>query len=298
MKKALMTLAAMISAAIYAGDWMVVELANGKVEEPEVRDAEQAAKLFGGVKYKTTHMVFRRIDAGHYYPGNRSEMETIACDFWVGIYPVTAAQHALMMDAKAKVPEGHVGRAPATKLSWTELRGTKDAAAKFGEGLGDGAIARLAKRTAGWEFDLPTEFVWETAARGCPEGTLKRFDFAWFCNAEGEGLGDYAWYAENIDTPDANGVARRPREVGQKKPNELGFYDVYGNVWEWCLDSYMHGEMNTENGIEAECGGALRICRGGHFALDKEHCSSLSRGYNLADDGFARVGYRLAARKR
>lgn len=298
MKKLITMFAALACAALYASDWMVLELASGKVETPEVRDAADAARLFADAKYKTTHMVFRKIDAGYYYPRNSSVMRKIASDFWVGIYPVTEAQHALMMDPGAGIGEGWEWRAPATGLSWAELRGSDGPAAKFGEGLGDGALQRLAKRTTGWEFDLPTEFLWETVARGCPEGTLKRFDFTWFCNAEGENLGDYAWYEENMETPDANGVVRRPREVGQKKANELGFYDVYGNVWEWCLDSYMRGDMNTSDGIQAECGGGLRICRGGHFAKDKSHCSSINRAYNLASDGFARVGYRLAARKR
>jgi formylglycine-generating enzyme required for sulfatase activity len=81
----------------------------------------------------------------------------------------------------------------------------------------------LAKKT-GRPYRLPTEAEWEWAARA---GT----NTAYFFGDDPKALDDYAWYAN--DDPD-----ELTQEVGKKKPNPWGLYDIYGNVSEWCLDRY------------------------------------------------------------
>jgi formylglycine-generating enzyme required for sulfatase activity len=86
----------------------------------------------------------------------------------------------------------------------------------------------LSKRT-GKVYRLPTEAEWEYA---CRAGTTT----AYFFGDDPQKLGEYAWYMKNAaPTPDDD---PHPRKVATRKPNPFGLYDMYGNVYEWCLDHY------------------------------------------------------------
>ena len=116
-------------------------------------------------------------------------------------------------------------------------------------------------------FRLPTEAEWEFAARG-GNLSLKSTQYS-----GGQNVDDVAWY-------DANSGGS-PRLVMSKSPNELGIYDMSGNVYEWCSDLYdkdfyaSSPQYNPENNST----GTHRVLRGGAWDLPKHHCRVSLRNY-------------------
>ena len=129
-------------------------------------------------------------------------------------------------------------------------------------------------------FRLPTEAEWEYAARGGKSS--KEFEYA-----GGNDEGDVAWFSDNSD----DGT----HPVGTKKPNELGLYDVSGNVWEWCWDwsdaaYYGKGENTNPRGPQS---GEIRAFRGGGWGDEAAELRSENRGGTGPDKDMDDVGFRV-----
>ena len=127
----------------------------------------------------------------------------------------------------------------------------------------------------GMHFRLPTEEEWEFAARG--GNNSKGYVFS-----GGKVSKKVAWH---------NGNTRRLRKCGKKKPNELGLYDMSGNVWEWCSNTYRYydKERNARLGKE----GAMQVIRGGAWQLPETSCRVAWRGKRLPDLQNSFGGFRL-----
>jgi formylglycine-generating enzyme required for sulfatase activity len=135
-------------------------------------------------------------------------MVTINKGYWLGKMLVTQGQYQAVMETNPS-HFTHVGAdAPVETVSW-------DDAMEFCRKLTEQerATGRLPE---GYAFTLPTEAQWECACR------------AGITGAQYSNLDDIAWYSGN------SGDSTHP--VGQKRPNAFGFYDMIGNVWEWCFD--------------------------------------------------------------
>ena len=131
----------------------------------------------------------------------------------------------------------------------------------------------------GKTFRLPTEAEWEFAARG----GNKRHDHIY---AGSDNIDEVAWYRDNSDD--------KPHPVATKKANELGLYDMSGNVYEWCQDKF--GNYSSEDQINptGPVSGSYRIFRGGSFYDDARNCRVSYRYYNIPDGCWYSVGLRLA----
>ncbi len=140
----------------------------------------------------------------------------------------------------------------------------------------------LGKKT-GKKYRLPTEAEWEYAAGG---GANNRTKYAG-TNSESK-LKEYAWYYSNSDN--------KTHKVGQKKPNQLGLYDMTGNVWEWCQDKWHSNYKDAPNdGSAWESGtGSLRVNRGGSWSRNSDYCRVAGRSYNYSAYRNYDLGFRLA----
>ncbi|UFH57774.1 SUMF1/EgtB/PvdO family nonheme iron enzyme [Spirosoma sp. KNUC1025] len=133
---------------------------------------------------------------------------------------------------------------------------------------------------SGQNYRLPTEAEWEYAARGGTKS--KRFDYAG-SNASNS----VAWTSANSGST--------PHPVGQKQANELGLYDMSGNVFEWCSDWYdeTYYGNSPENDPKGPATGPYRVIRGGNWASEP----AISRvTYRIpVQVGYGAIGFRLAS---
>src|SRR5262249_9737787 len=128
---------------------------------------------------------------------------------------------------------------------------------------------------------LLTEAEWEYTARA---GRMTHFSFG---NDAAE-LRQYAWYADDPD--------RQTHEVGQKKPNAFGIYDIYGNVSEWVEDCYHDNYRDAGSDGKAWTGGNCnrRVIRGGSWQQFARMLRSAARDWSNFDKGSDSIGFRVA----
>ena len=130
-----------------------------------------------------------------------------------------------------------------------------------------------------YKFTLPTEAQWEFAARGGNKSND--------CKYSGSNSVDkVAWHFDNS--------GRNTHPVKGKAPNELGLYDMSGNVYEWCLDwfdSYSSGAQTNPKGPSS---GSIRVLRGGSWSMFEPGCRVASRSFDRPNIRF-NYGFRVAA---
>ena len=130
-------------------------------------------------------------------------------------------------------------------------------------------------RPKGMVFRLPTEAEWEYAARGGNKS--KGYKYSGSNN-----IGSVAWYRENTYSS--------PFSVATIAPNELGIYDMSGNVWEWCNDWYGSYSGNTQINPQGPSDGSDRVVRGGSSDRDSEDCRVSNRDKSLPDYRYSKLG--------
>jgi len=195
----------------------------------------------------------------------------ITRDFWMGKCEATQAEYEALMGKNPSYFKGL--RNPVECVRWED-------AAAFCVKLTE--RERMAGRLpAGCEYRLPTEAELEYAARG---GTQSRG----FTCAGSNNATDVAWYNGNSAT--------QTRAVGQKAANELGLYDMSGNVWGWCLDWYDEEYYKKTDGASDPMNvrrSAHRARRGGCWDTSAEAVRSASRGGNEPSSSRDDVGFRV-----
>ena len=130
----------------------------------------------------------------------------------------------------------------------------------------------------GRNFRLPTEAEWEYAARGGNQGHDYKY-------AGSNTIGNVAWYYENSNN--------QTHPVATKSPNELGLYDMSGNVYEWCSDWYGNYSSGSQTNPQGPSSGSLRVLRGGSWGSIARNCRVSNRFSHYPGSTGINRGFRL-----
>ena len=213
-----------------------------------------------------------KVESGSFNMGATPEMEdpnesekpvhlvTLANDYYIGKYEVTQALWQAVMGSNPSSSKGD--DLPVERVSWNDCQDF---------------ISKLNAMT-GKRFRLPTEAEWEYAARGGKKSRGYQY-------SGNNSLGDIAWYSGNSSS--------RTHAVGTKQPNELGIYDMAGNVWEWCQDwkgSYSSSPLVNPIGAVS---GSLRVYRGGSWSSSARGCRTSCRNCFTPNGRDNNLGLRL-----
>ena len=218
-----------------------------------------------------------KVEAGTFMMGATSEMKdsyddpdsdekpvhqvTLTNDYYMGKYEVTQALWQAVMGSNPSNFKGD--NLPVEEVSWNDCQ-------EF--------ISKLNSLT-GRKFRLPTEAEWEYAARGGKKS--RSYQYSGSSN-----ISDVAWY-------DGNSV-NKTHPVGTKQANELGIYDMTGNVWEWCSDWYGFYSSSSQTNPTGADSGSSRVFRGGSWYGNARYCRLSFRDCTPPDCRGYNLGLRLA----
>ncbi|MBK8703465.1 MAG: formylglycine-generating enzyme family protein [Saprospiraceae bacterium] len=212
------------------------------------------------------------------YDWEKPDHKVVVPSFYIGKYPVTQRLWRAVMGGEEQVSYFEGDKRPKTDVSWEDIKVFLESL----NNLPEVQVYFQELEPKGTLFRLPTEAEWEFAARG---GTKSRG----FRYAGSDKLKEVGWYDENSYD--------ETKPVGLKFPNELGLYDMSGNVWEWCEDDWHFGyEGAPDDGkawIDVPDRGGLRVLRGGGYFGSPRDCRCSSRGDRSPGDRYSSLGFRL-----
>lgn len=181
--------------------------------------------------------------------------------YFIGKYEVTQDLWEAVMESNPSRFKG--SRKPVERVGWDDCQ----------------EFIRELNSLTGQNFRLPTEAQWEFAARGGTSSKGYKYSGSNYIDSVG-------WYSGN--------GGRKTHEVGMKSPNELGIYDMSGNVGEWCSDWDSSYESFAQTNPTGPSSGKYRVYRGGAWeSYFERDCCVTSRGANNPNNSMDRIGLRL-----
>ena len=205
-------------------------------------------------------------------------------DYYIGKYEVTQQLWEYVMSYSGTCADGSSMSAYASDV-WLG----SDPSSSYGVGdyypayyvsyydIVDIFLPRLNKIT-GRTYRLPTEAEWEFAARGGKQSKGYKYSGS-------DNIGVVAWYTGNS--------GGKTHQVGTKEPNELGIYDMSGNVWEWCGDWYGSYSSSAQTNPTGPSSGSRRVLRGGSWYYSARRCRVSFRGNFIPSYRYYYNGFRV-----
>lgn len=185
-------------------------------------------------------------------------------DYYIGQTEVTQALWKAVMGSNPSDSKGD--NLPVEQVSWDDCQ----------------VFIQNLNQLTGKQFRLPTEAEWEYAARGGRKSRGYKY-------AGGNDIGLVAWYEDN------SGNETHP--VATKQANELGIYDMSGNVWEWCSDRYGDYQSSSQSDPQGPSSDSIRVGRGGSCYRNARLCRVSFRYGSFLDCRFIILGLRLSCKK-
>ncbi|MGB0930226.1 MAG: SUMF1/EgtB/PvdO family nonheme iron enzyme [Chitinophagales bacterium] len=229
-----------------------------------LKQEEETTKLNPEIQKLVDDMVL--VKGGSFKRGENNAYEVTLSSFSIGKYEVTQEQWKAVMGVNPSTKSKECSDCPVETVSWDDTQ-------EF--------IQKLNQLT-GEKFRLPTEAEWEFAARGGIKS--QGYEYAGSNN-----IGEVAWYSKNT-----NNSGTKP--VGKLKANELGLYDMSGNVYEWCSDwdddnYYKNSPSSNPQGPNF---GISRVLRGGSWNYGNFSNGRVStRSVNTPTNRDDNIGFRL-----
>ena len=214
------------------------------------------------------------VEGGTFMMGATSEQGSEAYDDEKPVHQVTLSSY-------------YIGQTEVTQALWEAVMGKNPVKYDFGDNRPvtnvswddcQDFVIKLNQLT-GKRFRLPTEAEWEYACRGGKKSRGYKYSGS-------NTIDDVAWYTSNS--------SGETHPVATKSPNELGIYDMSGNVWEWCQDwkgSYSNAAQTNPTGASS---GSYRVNRGGSWRSSAKYCRSSYRSYGTPGYRGSHLGLRLA----
>lgn len=184
--------------------------------------------------------------------------------FYMAKYPVTQKEWRILVGNRPWFSK-NCDECPVENVSWYDAQ----------------IFINTLNQLSGKNYRLPTEAEWEYAAAGGNRNEGYKY-------AGNDHIDAVAWYSGNSD--------KQIHVVGQKQPNQLGLFDMSGNVWQWCSDwfsdtYYNYSETDNPEGPKRD---AYRVCRGGSWWSEARDCRISNRDRYPADARDDDVGFRIA----
>ena len=195
------------------------------------------------------------------YDREKPTHQVTLSSFSINKYEVTQEEWQIVMGNNPSWFKG--AKRPVEKVSWEECQ----------------EFIRKLNAMTGCRFRLPTEAEWEYAARGGNKSHGYKY-------AGSNDLKSVGWYDFNC--------RNETHKVGSKQPNELGLYDMSGNVWEWCQDWYEEYSPSSQTNPSGSSYSGVRVFRGGSWINKSRNCRVSERRKYYPDGLGGLLGFRLA----
>ena len=289
----------------YLTDYGAFRDRNGKAYETPLSDVLIWTAMTNDVAYKTAKLVMRKVPAkgvewtigspegepGRATSGMLENQYRVKLteDYFIGVYPVTQAQYERICGANpSKFKEiEDAAQCPVEQVAYTTVRGKRTERGANGECVNwptnsyrhlvapNSFCGRMRARF-GVDFDIPTEAQWEFACRANGTSVL-------YSGRSPTTESDVKYYALELGWSSDNSIVggvNQPHPVGMKNPNAWGLYDLYGNVYEHCLD-WAVADINVNGAAEP--------------LIDPDGGSAGAMGANAAADADARATRGMAS---